>query len=251
MMTFDGMRADYYSSGEYWIVKSDTIWIQGRYLPTQFTSGLAVTKGLAIGGPLLKGNKLIIASTFTTWNGERVLTAFPSHWDWFDQPNLVHLVYDNMGSLVDEAPLKEPGMDPSKKHIVHVKIFDDSPEGIIIQVNRWLQAKGNEYINVKITMRKQPGMDGHCGNFNGLPADDDRMEVRNRVGKAGVNPSQLLFKTQTPITKANRPDINACPTATLNEAKADCKARFGGGSPPMSCLTDYCFASKDVALDEE
>merc|ERR1712241_697903 len=58
--TFDGMRADYYSSGEYYIVKSPFISIQGRYLPTKYTNGLAVTKMIAIGGPLLKGNKLII-----------------------------------------------------------------------------------------------------------------------------------------------------------------------------------------------
>merc|ERR1712241_1083166 len=52
--TFDGMRADYYSSGEYYIVKSPFISIQGRYLPTKYTNGLAVTKMIAIGGPLLK-----------------------------------------------------------------------------------------------------------------------------------------------------------------------------------------------------
>merc|ERR1712008_100404 len=51
---------DYYSSGEYYIVRSGIISIQGRYLPTKFTNGLAVTKMVAIGGPLLKGNKLII-----------------------------------------------------------------------------------------------------------------------------------------------------------------------------------------------
>merc|ERR1740123_197613 len=42
--TFDGTRADYYSSGEYYIVKSPVVSIQGRYLPTKFTNGLAVTK---------------------------------------------------------------------------------------------------------------------------------------------------------------------------------------------------------------
>jgi len=241
VMTFDGTRADYYSSGEYWIVKSDSLWIQGRYVPTDFTNGLAVTKTIAIGGPVLKGNKLIIAPTYTTWNNARVLTGFPST---FERPHLLHMAYDNVGALVDEA------QDASQKHIVHVKIFDDTPEGIMVQVNRWLQSEGNEYINVKITMRSQPGQDGHCGNFNGDPADDDRMQVRKRTGAGGVAQAQLLFKTRTPVTMADRPDINDCPTAKLNAAKADCKARFGGESPPMACLTDYCFASKEVALDE-
>jgi len=240
-MTFDGTRADYYSSGEYWIVKSNSVWIQGRYVPTDFTNGLAVTKILAIGGPVLRGNKLVIAPTYTTWNNARVLTGFPST---FERPHLLHMAYNNVGALVDEA------QDASKKHVVHVKIFDETPEGIMVQVNRWLQSKGNEYINVKITMRSQPGQDGHCGNFNGDLYDDDRMQVRKRIGTGGVAQAQLLFKTKTPITTADRPDINNCPTATLNAAKADCKARFGGKSPPMACLTDYCFASKEVALDE-
>merc|ERR1719195_200033 len=61
VMTFDGMHSDYYSPGEYWIVKSSTISIQARYLPTRYTSGLAVTKELAISGPLLKGHKLLIS----------------------------------------------------------------------------------------------------------------------------------------------------------------------------------------------
>merc|ERR1712008_488039 len=32
--------------------------------------------------------------------------------------------------------------------------------------------------------------------------------------------------------------------------QADCKATFGGMSPKMSCLTDYCFAGKEVALNK-
>lgn len=239
--TFDGARADYYSSGEYWIVRSSDIWIQARYLPTKFTNGLAVTKIVAIGGPLLKGNKLIIAPLYTAWNSAPVLADFPSH---FDQPNLVHLDYDNVGALVDTA------LDASKKHIVHAKIFDGTPEGILVQVNRWLASKGNEYINVKITMNARPGQDGHCGNFNGQAADDDRMLVRQRIGVTGVPQQDLLFAAKTPITTANRPDINNCPTTTLEAAKSDCKAAFGGESPKLSCLTDYCFAGKEVALNQ-
>jgi hypothetical protein len=239
--TFDGARADYYSPGEYWLVKSDTIWIQARYLPTKFTNGLAVTHTLAVGGPLLKGNKLIIAPTYATWNGARVLTGFPSH---FDQQRLVHLDYDNEGALVDTS------LDASNKHIVHARIFDGTPEGIMIQVNRWLETPGSEYINGRIKMHLHPGQDGNCGNFNGKAADDDRLQVRQRVGKTGVAQSELLFKVKTPITIADRPDISDCETATLHTAEAACKARFGGMSPKFSCLIDYCFAGKEVALNQ-
>merc|ERR1719232_1600691 len=238
--TFDGMRADYYSSGEYYIVKSGIISIQGRYLPTKFTNGLAVTKMVAIGGPMLKGNKLIIGPLAATWNGAPILGGFPSH---FQQPGLLTVDYDNVGALVDTA------LDPSKKKIVHVKIADGSPDGLLVQVNRWTESAGNEYVNWQITMHSRPGQDGHCGNFNGNAADDDRLAVRQRVGTQGVPAGpELLFGSKTPITVANRPDINNCPQATMDAAKADCIAKYGNAK--MSCLTDYCFAGKEVALNK-
>merc|ERR1712079_372437 len=233
LRTFDGTRADYYSSGEYYIVKSPLISIQGRYLPTKFTNGLAVTKLVAIGGPLLKGNKLIIGPLAATWNDVPILAGFPSH---FVQPGLLTVDYDNKGELVDKA------LDESKKKIVHVKIGDGTPEGITVQINRWTGSPGNEYVNWRISMHSRPGQDGHCGNFNGNAADDDRLAVRERVGKTGVPAGpELLFAEKTPITASNRPDVNDCPTDTLHKAGADCKATFGGMSPKMSCLTDYCF----------
>jgi len=239
--TFDGARVDYYSSGEYHIVKSPLISIQGRYLPTVFTNGLAVTKMVAIGGSLLKGNTLIIGPLTATWNGAPILTEFPSH---FNQSGL-SVDYGNAGILVD------PAINPEKKKIVHVKIADGTPEGITIQVNRRTGSRGNEYVNWKISMHSRHGQDGHCGNFNGNAVDDDRLAVLARLGNRGVPAGpELLFATRTPVAAADRPDINDCPTATLEAAKADCKATFGGMSPKMSCLTDYCFVGKEVALNK-
>jgi hypothetical protein len=240
--TFDGKRADYYSPGEYYIVKSPLINIQGRYLPTKFTNGLAVTKMVAIGGSLLKGYKLIIGPLAATWNGAPILTGFPSH---FVQPGLLAVDYNNVGALVDKA------RNSARKKIVHVRIDDDTHEGLTVQVNRWTSSPGNEYVNWRISMHSRPLQDGHCGNFNGNAADDDRLAVRQRVGKTGVPAGpELLFAEKTPVTATNRPDVNDCPTATLEAAEADCKATFGGMFPKMSCLTDYCFAGKSVALDK-
>jgi len=238
--TFDGGRSDYYSSGEYWIVKSPQLWMQARYLPTKMTNGLAVMKILAIGGPILKNGKLLITPTATTWNGAPVLTAFPSS---YSVPGTLAMKYDSTGALLQK------GRGGLAKHIIHAKIFGGSPEGILVQVNRWTQANEGNYINAKITMKPIPGMDGHCGNYNGNAADDDRLQVRQRVGTTGVEQGpQFLFDVKTPVTTANRPDINNCPPATLNAAKADCKAKYGGFIPPMWCLQDYCFAGKAVAL---
>merc|ERR1712084_46119 len=88
--------------------------------------------------------------------------------------------------------------------IVHVTL----PLGITMQINRWVSNKDGDYINVKITMPRQPNQDGHCGNFNGNATDDARSQVRARVGTTGVDPSELLFGHKTPVVQANRPDIN-------------------------------------------
>merc|ERR1719361_1757400 len=241
LRTFDGIRSDYYSSGDYYLVKSGPVSIQAQYLPTKFTNGLAVTKMVAIGGPLLKNNKLAIGPLVATWNGAPIIGSLNSH---FSQPGILTVDYNTQGGLIDTTG----GVDASKKKIVHVKISDGSPQGLSVQVNRWTASPGNEYVNWKIDMHARPGQDGHCGNFNGNAADDDRLAVHQRVGTQGVPPGELLFASKTPITVANRPDINNCPQATMDAAKADCTAKYGAAK--MSCLTDYYFAGMEVALNK-
>jgi len=243
VLTFDGMRSDYYSSGEYWLVKTPEIHIQGRYLPTKATNGLAVTKILAVGGPFLGGHKLLISPTWTTWDGQQILQGLSSH---FEDKAHVQIVYNNKGELLQK------GRAGKQKKVVHARIADGTPEGLQIQVNRWTEASEGNYINAKITMRSRPGQDGHCGNFNGQAADDDRIKVRARLGTTGVPPQELIFETKNPVTQGNRPDINNCPAPKLEAAKADCRAKEGKGKfviPSMSCLIDYCFANKEMAMN--
>jgi len=232
ILTFDHMRSDYYSRGEFWIVKSDNVWIQGRYLPTRITSGLSVTKSIAVGGPFLKGHKLIVAVRSTTWDSQQVLTGFPSE---FNVPGIVNMRYNNVGTLLQK------GRQGKALHIVHIRLEDGSREGIQIQVNRWMELVEGDYMNVRIAMHGQKGQDGHCGNFNGVREDDDRLQVRARVGKAGVDPNLLLFNTKTPVMIVNRPNINDCPQEKLDLAKASCKAKEHKFVPSIACLIDACF----------
>jgi len=237
--TFDGLRADYYSPGEYWIVKSNDVHIQGRFLPTRMTSGLAVTKIVAIGGPVLKGRKLLIGPRTAFLDGKPILQTFPSD---FNEAGLLTLRLDNVGELLQK------GRQGIAKHIVHINIVDGTAEGLQIQVNRWTQPSEGDYINVKVSMHQRPGQDGHCGNFNGDSVDDDRLKVRERIGKTGVPTEELLFETKTPVVAANRPNINDCPATKLDEAKAYCRAKEGGKLiPSMACLVDFCFAGKGFA----
>merc|ERR1719336_2814028 len=232
------MHSDYYSPGEYWIVKSKQISIQGRYLPTRMTNGLAVSKTLAIGGALLKGRKIFISADSASCDGQPILTGFPSSWS---IPNVADLQSNGQGSTMQK------GRAGKALHVVHIKILDGTPEGIVIQVNRWTEPGEGHYINIRITMHAQPGQDGHCGNFNGNPADDERTQVRARLGKTGVPPGELLFKTKTPVVQGNRPNINDAPAEKLESCKSLCKAKEHKFIPSMACLIDCCFGGKGFA----
>lgn len=244
--TFDGKHADYYTPGEYWIVKSDVVKIQGKYAPTPMTNGLAVTKAIAISGGFLNNNKLIIGSldmggNAFTYNGQPILAGFPSTFR--DPQGLVNINYDRMGTTMQKGRTDKP------LHVLHITL----PKGMSIQVNEWNEAGEGAYLNAKISMPQgmAPGMDGHCGNFNGNPADDARVMVRQRLGTQGVAAGELLFPgPKTAINPANRPDINDCEQSKLESAKEACKKSEGKWNPSMQCLIDVCFGGKGFAAEE-
>merc|ERR1712217_100150 len=236
ILTFDNKRVDFYSPGQYWLVKSDTVWIQGLYQPTHATSGLSVMKAIGFGGPFMKDNKLVIGCTAAsaTWNGQPILTMFPSNF----QNELVTAAYDSNGATMQD------GRQGKQLHVIHLTL----PLSVNVQINRWMEASEGNYINAKITMPAQPNQDGHCGNFNGNQADDDRLQIRQRLGKTGVEAAALLFPGgKIPVTPANRPDINNCARPKLEDAKSRCKAKAHKFIPSMSCLIDVCFGGAGFA----
>lgn len=80
------------------------------------------------------------------------------------------------------------------------------------------------------------------------PADDDRLQIRARVGATGVSQADLLFPImKTPIGQTNRPDINDCSKPKLEDAKTRCKAKEHKFIPSMSCLIDVCFGGAGFA----
>jgi hypothetical protein len=235
-ITFDNSHEDYYSPGEYWIVKSDTVYIQGAYGALPMTNGLGVTKAIAIGGPFLHGKKLVVrtmdvGAPFVTYEGQPVLNGFPS--TYHSDDGLVDIQYNSDGGII------QYGRSGKRKHVLHITL----PNGVSLQVNEWNEPSEGPYENIKITMPAQPGQDGHCGNANGNPADDARVQVRARIGKSGVpaGPDFLFPWAKTPVNPANRPDMNDCPQGTLHKAKDTCRAKEHSFFPTPACLTDICF----------
>merc|ERR1712060_170139 len=211
---------------------STTVMIQGKYSPTHATNGLAVTKQVAVGGSFLNGHHLIVGEEHATWDGQQILTTFPSQFT--DSQGLVSIVYNNIGQAL------QPGREGLALHVVHVTL----PGRVSLQINRWNEEGEGRYINVKITMSAQPGQDGQCGNFNGIPADDARLLVKARLGMNGVAAEDLMFPgPKTPINQ----ELESCPDAALVHAHEACKAVSKNYWPHMSCLVKVCNGGKAVA----
>jgi len=224
---------DYYEPGEYWLVKSPQIKMQGRYRETKMTNGLSVTKQVAIGGPFLKGHVLIVGSIHAWWDGKPILTTFPGS---FKQPELgVEIQYNAQGQILQQ------GREGKALHVLHITL----PKGVTLQINRWNQPDEGNYINVLISMPPQPGMDGDCGNANGIGADDHRMVVRSpgRMGKSGVAANEMLLMgpVTTIVSTPDQPNLADCPSETLTPARLDCQKSTGEYFPPRHCLLHKCF----------
>merc|ERR1719384_538781 len=127
ILTFDKKRVDFYTQGQYWLVKSATVQIQGLYKPTHATSGLSVMKAIAFGGPFLKGHKLVIETQNANFDGKPILGGFPSDYD--NGPLGINVHYNSQGSTMQN------GREGKAMHVVHLQL----PRNVNVQVNRWME----------------------------------------------------------------------------------------------------------------
>jgi hypothetical protein len=233
MLTFDGRHEDYYTPGEYWLVKSAAIKIQVKFESLPMTNGLAVVKALAIGGDFLGGRVLTVglmdaAESAKAWyDGAQVLNGYPSSFKSGD--GLVDIKYNNDGQVMQPAKM---GM---KMHVLHITL----PNSVTLQVNEWNEPSEGPYMNIKLRMPCQPEQDGYCGNCNGNENDDMRLLVRERIGKTGVSQEDMMFPWQK--TTIPRPDTSDCPVNTLGRAKEQCRQTESTFFPHPQCLYRECF----------
>jgi len=235
--SFDGHHNDFYASGEFWILKSTQIAVQGRFLPTHITRGLSVTKEIAIGGSLLQGRIIRVSSTAITVNAQPILTTFPSS---YKVDGVFDVTYNDHGKILQ--PHRELGKNLKVLHF-------NFASGIFMQVNQWTNPEEGYFVNVMIEMGPMAGLDGYCGNFNSNEMDDDRIEIRKRLGTNGVEQADLIgFKTKTPIAQDYKgyPSITVCPSTTLIAAHGKCQKEQGHYIPSMGCLSRKCANGLDA-----
>jgi hypothetical protein len=205
-----GFPADAYPNGDYWIVRTNTVHIQGRYRPTKWLmnrkNDRACTRAIAFGGPFMQNHKFIIEAMEKTtksttkdgqitYDGVPVLTTFPSQ---FTSPdNLVQAKYSNQGASLD------------KRMTMPLKMVEMTlPENIRVTVDRW-----DEHLDGEISMMSTEGMTGHCGNFNGNPHDDQGSALDSDgahaplIGATMIQQTDplLIFEPTTFIAQTNFP----------------------------------------------
>jgi len=241
--TFDGGRPSFYGEGEFYIVKSAQLSVQGRFKGTKYTKGLAATRKIAVGGALLNGHVIEVGCMEdgdVTVDGQAVLRNFPSS---YEVPGVMGatITYNTDGTLVDGAT------DEFERHIIHVQL----PSDVRLTVLRW-----NNYVDFRLSMRNTGDLDGACGNFNGSPSDDTTELVFQRDG-ARVQQSDLLFshRTDVRLTDTVKKLLDICPPQQLEKAKTECQQEMSGalgGEVPeiqlKSCYLDVCFGSNEHAL---
>jgi len=236
IITFDQVGTDknqavsFYGDGDFYVVKSSTVVIQGRFEGTKYTEGLAAANRIVVGGPFMKGHKVEVGtrdSGVLTVDGQPVLGTFPGTYSGAG----FSLTYNSQGEVPDVIP------EGNEKRIVSM----DLPLGVKVRVYQW-----NNYVDVEVEMSPQPEQDGVCGNFNGDHGDDTTQSIMKRIG-ARVRPSEKLLSGQAKIEftpQMEKMMMAECASTTRASAQAFCASSLGvpaGDILVKSCMFDKCF----------
>lgn len=165
---------DTFRAGDCWLVRSEPVKIQGRYNTVDISHyKKPFLRALAIGGPFLMGNTLVIGTHSVFWNHQEIL---PEPGTSFQVKNLLTAKY------MATPPVQDPRRTSPG---ISVKL----PLDVSLLVNRHKNGLG-----IAITMPQLPGgQDGQCGNYNGERADDTAALIADRLGSK-IREDELLFQ---------------------------------------------------------
>jgi len=196
---------DSYESGNYWLVKSTAVWIQGHQagrslifdstLDDGFRNHASLLK-VAVGGPFLQGNTLMIEGAKdgaqVWWNDKIMLSgAEPVN-------GQTHL-QEMRGSVKIVRRNTKPRIRATETALPF-KIEVELPEQVSLKISVHPRDEQTEASNLDCVIRTQQitAMDGMCGNFNGILSDDTPSSpggVQDRFGGLSnrVSDDQLLI----------------------------------------------------------
>uniref|UniRef100_A0A7S0FBF7 VWFD domain-containing protein n=1 Tax=Pyrodinium bahamense TaxID=73915 RepID=A0A7S0FBF7_9DINO len=162
-----------YNEGDFWLVRSSLLQVQGRFvLSKAFVPDHAAVGAVAAGGPFLDGKRLVVGTqSAVTWDGRALKPG-----------NSLDL---NLTRGVAHIRSHEgPVVDGKTSNVVTATL----PLGVALYFVQF-----PKYIDTRITLPMDLKVDGECGNFNGVAADDTEEAVGRRMGGLQVAPKDSLF----------------------------------------------------------
>jgi len=249
----------FFDSGDFWLVRSSEISIQARYGPPG-----AWIREVVVGGPFLQGHQfsvntdgsVFLDKVLMTWDGERVLTSFPGE---FSIDGLISARYIENDFYQETKALSEPGHWRSRVELRSLEVT--LPSDVKLTVNLGIH-KSSAFIDVFITMRKQPdGQGGHCG---GAIGDDviDWLGAAVAPGETLLSPIAGLLQHTVVAHGTNSKasngtaDVDATPDECLagrqEEHRAACESVLNqtGNAIPLlfldACALDVCVGGPEM-----
>lgn len=171
-----------YETGDFWLVKSNPVHIQGRFrLAQEFLPDNAAIGAVAIGGPFLGGHIIVIEPL----DGDATLDAAP-------MPGGSFIQRSEAGNLT----MKFSAGNKSERIQPHADFEANLTLGVKVNIRRWLR-----HLDVKILVSEPipGGVDGECGNMNGNAVDDGSDHIANRMGDVFVDEKAKLFTKNFPL----------------------------------------------------
>lgn len=265
IMQFDaptGDTIDQFQAGEYVLVRSSTLQINGRFGYSKRFPKEASTVGLAVTGTLIGSHKLVIQyygpeegykGFKVFWDGTEILADFPST---FKSHN--HVLSAERGSMDpdDEHPKVRHtiGGAPGSGELPSYR-FKFLPDWKIFVL------MGRETMNAVIEVQYQDGgFDGYCGSFNCDASDDNMAALYARGLAAPVPPDRSLFSSapKAPHARSARsppPNVadvlKSCDKALLPAIKRRCSGSGRNYGTYQDCVFDACAANSTQIAKED
>jgi len=239
-------------SGDFWIVRSEAISIQGRYGQRGWIYGVAV------GGSFLQGHKFAVGSSddsgsgwdgfLMTWDGSTVLESFPSE---FSVDGLIRVRYVEDSFYQDSIDEFHEERDNWRSR-TSLRLLELSlPQGVRItvalgtNVGSWTM----RFMDVFITMPFQAsGQDGHCGRAIG----DFNLDWQ---GSAVATGESLLTGTMPALLSMKKGFISAASTECiegeeLEDNRGPCESVLAPSEFGMlfveACVQDVCSGGQGI-----
>jgi len=245
------------TAGDYHLVVSDELQIQGRFAYSERFPAEASMIGFAVTGDLVANNKLVVEYTGPSkghagfkawWNDKQILTSFPGSYSSDD-----HFLIAKLDNIDPDE------MHEKARHTIGGEVGSGALPSYLFQIMpdiRIYCLLGDDTMNAVIAMRRlQVAMDGYCGNFNCL-TEDDTLEALEKRGLAGpVDGAKSLFGAapQPPAEmeekKGHTPSINDCSPQVMKEAEETCKHMQGGMRD--GCIFDVCATGSEKVGAED